>query len=183
MNNLVGRLLLLLVEGDDDERFFKRVIIPIFDCINYDIRIWKYRQEKKEKTEKFLLTASKMGTYLLFQDIDSEPCFVVKRNKVGKNFSTINIKNIIIVISEIESWYLSGIDMENCKKIGICKFPPDTNSCSKEQFYKLIPKEMPKIEFMNNLLNVFDVEIGKKRNTSFGYFIKKAEKLNLLKKT
>jgi hypothetical protein len=178
---MAGILLLLLVEGDDDERFFKRVIIPILDNTRYEIRIWKYKQEKKEKIDGFLLTASKIGIYLLFHDIDAEPCLVSKRNKVIKNFSNADLKKVVIVISEIESWYLSGVNLEICKKMGICKFLPETNSCSKEQFIQLIPRNMSKVEFMSNMLDSFDIELGKKRNKSLKYFFEKIEKLNLIK--
>jgi hypothetical protein len=104
---------------------------------------------------------------------------IKKKNKVINNFSGIDSKKVVIVVSEIESWYLSGVNIENCRKMKICKFLPDTNCCTKEQFIQLIPEDVPKIEFMNDMLDVFDTELGKKRNKSFKYFMDKFVCLNL----
>jgi hypothetical protein len=59
-------LLLLFVEGNDDELFFREVILPLLDSSKFDIKIWKYRQDKAEKTASFMNSACKMGRYFFF---------------------------------------------------------------------------------------------------------------------
>ena len=41
--------LFLLVEGDDDERFIKQIITPLFEENYKYIKPWKYSQKKKNK--------------------------------------------------------------------------------------------------------------------------------------
>ncbi len=81
---------------------------------------------------------------------------------------------MVVVAKEIESWYLAGIPDDQCRKHRIKK-PPRTCDVSKEQFNKLVPKRMTRIEFMQYILDCYCIETGKKTNASLRYLFKKLE--------
>ncbi|MFQ6057194.1 MAG: hypothetical protein ACE5J3_14580, partial [Methanosarcinales archaeon] len=96
------------------------------------------------------------------------------KEKITNKFNRIIAEDkIIVVVKEIESWYLAGLDENTSKKLGIRKKIRTTNSITKEEFNQLIPKNMPRIEFMRKILKNYDVEIAKVRNRSLGYFLNK----------
>ena len=43
----MGSKLFIFIEGDDDERFFNRIIIPMFEKKYDKVQLWKYAQKKK----------------------------------------------------------------------------------------------------------------------------------------
>ena len=82
---------------------------------------------------------------------------------------------IVIVIKEIESWYLAGLDEKQCKELGIKSFQ-ETNDITKEQFNSVIPtKYDSRIDFMAEILKRFSIETAKSKNNSFQYFIEKLQ--------
>ena len=134
----VYRRLYLLVEGDDDERFARRVVIPALSP-RYDyILLWKYAQQKTEKVNSFLRSLKAMGaSYFLLADIDANPCFPAKREALVERFTELEAGQALVVVSEIESWYLAGVPSDN--KWGL-RVPPDTSGVTKEQFDAARPK-------------------------------------------
>ncbi|MHC4361138.1 MAG: hypothetical protein ACYSTN_10185, partial [Planctomycetota bacterium] len=84
-----------------------------------------------------------------------------------------DINNVIVIVKEIESWYLAGLDSKNCKKLGIKVFRK-TDNITKEQFDKLRPRKFnSRIDFMIEILKRFSMETAKRKNKSFDYFIAK----------
>jgi len=65
------------------------------------------------------------------------------------------------------------LDENVSKKLGIRKKIGITDKITKEKFNQLIPKNMPRIDFMQEILKNYDREIAKERNRSFGYFLNK----------
>lgn len=174
-------MLFLLIEGNDDERFLKGVILPIFKNKNLIIRTWKYQQEKIEKTQGFIKSACSMGgQYFFFSDLDCAICKTHKRQKIAESISGLDLSKIVLVCIEIESWYLSGIGMGDCRKLGLNTFLPNTNTLNKEQFNQMIPKNMPRSEFFREIINRFDIKTARLRNKSFNYFMDILEKQDLV---
>jgi hypothetical protein len=171
--NLVSPVLFIIVEGDDDERFFKEIVSPLLLQSFSVVQIWKCAEQKNEKTENFLSSASQIGEYLYVEDIDDAPCVSFKKKAILKKFSQIETKRIIVVIKEIESWYLAGLDRECCAKLGIGKYLPNTNLVNKEQFNKLIPRKTSRIELMRKIVEKYDINLGVRRNNSFAYFYRR----------
>jgi len=165
--------LFFLVEGNDDERFIQKIIKPIFEG-KYDIKIWKYAQQDKEKIDKFLKNIKEMGAeYIFIVDINSAPCVTSKKQEILKKYKNIDIDRIIVVIKEIEGWYLAGLDAKSCKKLNIRCYET-TDDISKEQFNNLIPKKFDsRIDFMAEILKRYSIETAKIKNKSFKYFIEK----------
>ncbi|RKZ46355.1 MAG: hypothetical protein DRR00_24395 [Candidatus Parabeggiatoa sp. nov. 3] len=161
--------LFIFVEGDDDELFFSRVVKPILktNCI-----IIKYAQ--KRKIADYALNIKKMkADYLFVGDIDLKVCVTAKKQNLS-NLYKLDEDKIIIVIKEIESWYLAGLDESRAKRFGI-PIVRDTQKIDKETFEReFIPKQFKnKIDFLNEILKVFSIETAKQKNLSFQYFAEK----------
>ncbi|PNR88787.1 hypothetical protein X925_04970 [Petrotoga sp. 9T1HF07.CasAA.8.2] len=58
--------LYILVEGDDDKRFFEKIITPLFEGKYDQVKVWKYAQQKKEKVSKFLKSIKGMNADYIF---------------------------------------------------------------------------------------------------------------------
>jgi len=166
-------ILYLFVEGTDDERFFESVIKLIFKK-NYDyVEVRKYAEKTKKYIFNFLKTIKSMNnSYIYFSDINNAPCITLKKQEILKKYKNIDKDRIIVVIKEIESWYLAGLHDEDSKKF-TKKLFKSTDTITKEQFKKFIPKNESRINFMIELLNVFSRDTAIQKNNSFSYFVKK----------
>lgn len=171
------RRLFIFLEGDDDERFFDRVIKPMYEQIYDHVHLWKYAQTKKQKVNGFLRSINAMrAEYLFVFDMDESLCVTKKKERCASKFEKLSEEHILIVCREIESWYLAGLNDEGCSQIGI---PPsyNTDSMSKEQFDGMMPKKFAsRIDFMQEIMKVFDQNTALTRNNSFRYFIQKCER-------
>lgn len=99
-----------------------------------------------------------------------------KKREIKKEFRNIDENKIIVVIKEIESWYLAGLNDENAKKFKISPVKiKTTDSITKEQFNNLIPRKFrySRMDFMIEILKCFSIEMGRQRNKSFRYFADK----------
>ena len=164
--------LYLLVEGDDDERFANRVVIPQLRSRYDDIQVWQYAQRKLEKVNVFLRSIKAMGAdYFLLADIDEYSCFPKKRAALLEKFTELGRRQTVVVLGEIESWYLAGLPNENRWGLGV---PADTTNVTKEQFDAAMPKPLDsRIGYMVEILKLFDVNTAAARNPSFQYFARR----------
>ncbi|MDI6734675.1 MAG: DUF4276 family protein [bacterium] len=165
--------LYIWVEGDDDKEFFERLIKPIFEK-RYDyIAVIQYAQKKSEWKENFLKNINRMNAdYIYAADINNAACVTAKKQKIQEKLKNIDENRIIVVIKEIESWYLAGLDDINAKKL---KIPThvSTDTITKEQFNGLIPNKFERIDVMSEILKCFSLEIARQKNVSFNYFVEK----------
>jgi hypothetical protein len=169
--------LYLLVEGDDDVRFVERIVIPELSP-RYDfVQAWKFAQKKPEKVSAFLRSIKAMGAdYLLLGDLNAYPCFPKKKGALLQAFTELESRKTLIVIREIESWYLAGLGDDN--PLGV-QAPTDTSGLTKEQFIDTMPKGLDfRIAYMIELLKHFDIRTAAARNASFLYF---AQRCGLLR--
>jgi len=167
------KLLFILVEGNDDEKFFNKILVPKFQKRYSTIKIIKYATMKKEKVDNYIKGIKAMGAdYIYLTDINDSPCVTAKKEKTQKKHQNIDKNKIIVVIKEIESWYLAGLDNKACKQLKIKNFA-NTDNVTKEKFNALIPEKFSKIDFMSEILKNFSIEIAKQKNKSFRYFIEK----------
>jgi hypothetical protein len=92
---------------------------------------------------------------------------------VRNKFNFLKDDKIIIVKQEIESWYYAGLSGRSCRCIGIRKLDK-TDNLNKEQFISLISEKFSNLDnSMIEILNHFELEEARKKNSSFAYFIKK----------
>ncbi len=164
--------LFLLVEGDDDERFVERIAIPglssRYDCIE----IWKYARQKNEKVDSFLRSVKAMGAdYFLLADINSHPCPTKKKESLSQRFRGLDTHHVLVVVSEIESWYLAGLADNNPLGVSV---PKDTSRVTKEGFQSTLPDNFDsRIDYMVEVLRHFDINTATRRNSSFEYFARR----------
>ncbi|HIJ69802.1 MAG TPA: hypothetical protein HPP87_00390 [Planctomycetes bacterium] len=165
----------ILVEGNDDEKLVAK-IKPVFKEKYDSVTIWKYAQQLHKKTCCFLKSINSMQTsdYLFLKDINQSPCTTEKKEKVKDEYGDIiHLTKVVIVIKEIESWYLAGLDDDACKELRIKTFS-NTDNITKENFNKIIPtKYDSRIDFMQEILKRFSIETAKEKNTSLNYFLSK----------
>jgi len=73
---MVYKILYIFVEGDDDERFFREILLPIFENKYNEVKIVKYAQKPKKfyYLKKFIRSILSMGyTYIFVTDINNFP--------------------------------------------------------------------------------------------------------------
>jgi len=166
--------LLVFVEGDDDERFFDTIFRDRF-APKYDlVRVWKYAKEPTKRVASLLRSAQAMAAdHLYFADIDDAPCVSAKKESVQKKLPRLDPGRIAVVVAEIESWYLAGIDQAHSKRLGLypCR---TTDTTTKEQFDLMIPSRFRKrTDFMVEILRFFSTETAKQKNRSFRHFLER----------
>jgi hypothetical protein len=164
--------LFLFVEGNDDERFFSRIVNPLFEDRYASIEIISYASMKSEKVCRFVRSIIDMGhDFILFADIDEEQTVKVKKSLLKERFCTLTDDRIVIIIKEIESWYLAGLDEPTQKLLGI-RYYHTTNHITKEIFNRMIPRNYSsRIAFMAEILGHYSVIEAQSRNRSFSYFL------------
>ncbi len=173
---LTYRRLFILVEGDDDERFFDRVISPLYKQICDYVSLWKYSQQKLEKVNGFLNSINSIphADYIFVTDMDDSPCVTAKKERITSQFEKLSEDRILVVCREIESWYLAGLNDDSHREIKIRRSYNNTDHISKEQFNRMMPKKfVSRIDFMQEIMKLFDRETALRKNTSFEYFMRK----------
>lgn len=167
--------LYILLEGNDDERFFEVIIKPRLSS-RYDlIHVWQYAQQPSRRTKNFLKAIKAMNSdYFYLRDINNHPCVTAGIESVKRRYEArIDVDYVLVVIKEIESWYLAGLNDKSCKELGFPIFNK-TDNIDKEQFNKQIPKGyISRIDFMVEILKRFSVETAIQKNNSFAYFFNK----------
>ena len=165
------RRLFIFVEGPDDLRFFEGIVKPRFEG-EYDwVEVSSYAELKPVKVDAFIRSIEAMGAdYLLAADMDDSPCITERKNRIRSRYQAVMLNNIIVVVREIECWYLSGLDERSCKKLGM-KVLGSTDALTKEEFLDLKPKKYDsRIDWMRDILQAFSVDTAIERNRSIRYF-------------
>ncbi len=171
--------LYIYVEGKDDNKFFASIIKPLFEAQDYaKVEIVEYSGTSKSALKNDLdnIRSTKNCDYLFVCDMDA-------KNKKAKNelqrkeqarkerYKSLDDEKIIIVKEEIESWYLAGISSENFEIFNIKPFS-DTEHIDKAQFQAIMPKIFDlKADFMQAILDDYDLPNASNRNTSLHYFV------------
>ena len=149
-------MLFIFVEGLDDERFFKRVVIPEINHLYSYVRIIKYANQTKKYIRNYLKSLKKMEAEIYFvADLNASPCITNKKKGILRKFSRyLTLDNIFVVILEIESWYIAGLTDKIMRRLQK-KTYKNTNSLTKEEFNSHIPKKFNnRIDYMQEILDV-----------------------------
>ena len=170
MNNRI----FILVEGEDDVRFFGRIINPLFASRYDSVEIFPYASIKREKVNNFLKSVRMMkNDYIFVADIDRERSVKDKKHILYYHFSNIEQGSIVVVIKEIESWYYAGLTTESARSLDVPVLAV-TDDLTKEDFNKLIPSTFDsRIDFMFEILKYFSLYEARLKNHSFGYFVQR----------
>ncbi|MGA3315288.1 MAG: hypothetical protein ABSC64_02485 [Candidatus Korobacteraceae bacterium] len=176
------RGLVIFVEGPDDKRFCERIIQP--RCNKYkSVQIRRHASlPTKQIVNEIKFVKSRNYDYAFVVDINDEPCVTSKKQKKEQEIGGLDSSKIIVVIKEIESWYLAGLDDTNCKKFGIPS-PNHTNTTTKEMFNDRFkprlskkghfPDTLERRRLLGEILDCFDEETALSKNDSFDYFLRK----------
>ena len=164
--------LYIFLEGTDDVRFFEHVIRPRFLHAYESVDLITYACTKSVKVDRFIGGINAMhNDYIIVADIDQEPGVMVKKKIILSRFSEAEYHRIMIIIMEIESWYLAGLDRSAAESIGIHDHET-TDFVTKELFNKWIPRKYPsRIAFMIEIMKYFSLTVAKKKNKSFRFFL------------
>ena len=166
--------LFILVEGEDDIRFFGRIIKPLFVSHYTSVEIIPYASIRRTKVSSFLKSIRLMNNdYIFVADIDTERSVRDKKQVLYSHFSHIDGGSIVVVIKEIESWYYAGLSGESAQYLAVPDFP-FTDELTKEDFNRLIPSKYDsRIDFMYEILKYFSIDTAGKKNHSFKFFIER----------
>ncbi len=165
------RRLFILVEGNDDERFFSRIVKPLFDDLYSSVEIVMYACMKNEKVNSFIRSIGEMGhDFIMCADIDQEPNVLAKKRLLNQRYDLFANDHFVIIVREIESWYLAGLDERAQHRLGIRRYG-STNHITKEMFNGMIPRHYKsRIAFMGDIITLFSMHEARERNRSFSYF-------------
>ena len=165
--------LYLLLEGNDDERFFNKILTKSLEELFTKVEILKYAEMKLSVRRKYIRTIinKENWDYICACDIDTTGCYPKKKRSFISKNNLIEEDKIVVVIKEIESWYLAGIENDFLRSLGAGLIDRNCNEITKEIFDNLIPKKMPKAIFMNKILANYNINLAKRNNSSFLYFL------------
>jgi hypothetical protein len=169
------RRLYVFVEGTDDGRFFDKVVKPRLGYAYDHIDIVRYAQDSPKKRRSFLqsIRAIEGAEIIWVCDNDSAQCVTARKQEIKNRLPAIADNPIVVVVIEIESWYLAGVDTESSRSLGI-RYLTTTDSITKENFGNLRPSRIEtNREFMLAILDHFSVETAQNKNRSFRYFYQK----------
>lgn len=177
----MSKVIYLILEGDDEIRFFDKIISPLFLKCNCFTTPYKQSKRKKKSCGQFIQAVEKIESwdYLYARDIDVFPCARSRKEYIMRELSNkIKEDKIIIVAKVIEGWYLAGASEKTMRSLGVTprdirKITRSTDNIDKAQFIEYFPSSRAHIVIMNMLLDNYDIETAKQRNRSFNYFISK----------
>lgn len=169
---MTERRLFILLEGNDDERFFDRIIVPLIAHRYRSVKLIKYACLKSVRVCKFIRSIRRMGDELMVvADIDQAPDVWAKKQVIMGRFCVSNPGEIIVIIQEIESWYLAGLGPSDAGLLGV-RPPHTTDHVTKEIFNQAIPLHyISRIAYMIEILSRFSIPTACRKNRSFHYFM------------
>ncbi|MGB9877824.1 MAG: hypothetical protein ACPLPS_08665 [bacterium] len=180
MNNR-NLIIIIFVEGTDDKDFFEAIIKRLLLRKYEEIRIITYKQRgflkdtRKEKMSQFIMNLKSMGRdYIFVADINDAPCITKKKGDLMDIYKGLDTEKIVVVVKEIESWYLAGIPEELANELKFSKpLPLSTDGVRKEDFKNITGRDLGDIDFKQQIIENFCIPSAEKRNKSFAYFMRK----------
>ena len=165
---------MIFIEGDDDQRFLERVVAPLLRCRFDAIRFYRYAPCPHKEVSKLIRTLKHTGwEYLFLADKDSSPCITQKRGKIAERMPNVDQKKVIVVESEIESWYAAGVSVPVALEVGFTH-PQKSDAFTKEHLLRCVNKRLPTAtDIRLKLLDNYSLDLGRNRSRSLEYFCKK----------
>jgi len=143
----------------------------------YDlVQLWAYANETKKRVNNLLKSIKAMNAdYYFISDINNFSCISAIKQKLSNKYNYLDNNKIIVIIMEIESWYLSGLSKESETKLKVKSYD-STDGLSKETFNRVIPSKFSsRIDFIQEILKCFNINIAVRKNKSFNYFFNKSQ--------
>jgi len=173
--------IVFFVEGEDDKRFFERIISRFFNSLlrKTKAHIVTYAQKRGEDLEKRIKGLREVGwEYFFVTDKNSAKCISEAKERAKQRVCEVDLSRIIVVVPEIEAWYLAGLDKKACQEIGV-PFQDSTDTVTKKVFEEVLALKYKgnRRYFTQRLLDKFSLETAKRKNRSFAYFVSKLSHL------
>ena len=134
------------------------------------------QKTRNHEVKKLIKTAKANQDYVLLSDLDSHtyPCITSRKDKrIEELDDEITSDKIVIVVEELESWCLAGIDT-HIDEYSEFVIPESTDGITKEDFDEILSNtSFNKNKLFNYLSFNFNVDLAIERNESFKYFLKK----------
>lgn len=166
--------LVIWVEGVEDKMFFERIIAikPPVGFSSYNIV--EYACSPKDAIKKFLhsIERDRFKEYVFTGDKDDKPCITKAKEHLTSKHNRLKSEKIIVVVREIESWYMAGLTDGDSKALGLPVLR-NTDDLTKEAFQNMIPSNESELYIRLQILEKFKYQEAKRRNASFKYFAKK----------
>ena len=169
------RQLHVWVEGGDDRLFFNTLMRPLLESWYDWIEVVQYAQRPPTWRRNYLrsIWSNRDASYIYMTDLNAAPCVTAKKEDVRGRMRQVEADRVMVVVPEIEGWYLAGLDAEHGARLGIGE-PTATDQITKEDFTRLRPRGFhSNREFMLEILSYFSVEVARQKNQSFDYFCRK----------
>ena len=159
----------IFVEGAIDKLFMEKLFCDKLSLFGKNNFIIEYSKKDKKKIKGFITSINKMenADYIFLADQDGRQD---KKQIILNKYSFLDEKKVFISIYEIESWIISGISQRLQKKYKIKSLGNDTSKITKEDFEKLIPKSVDKIEFIAFLIDDYNIDSAILLNKSLNIF-------------
>lgn len=168
------REIVAFLEGTYDLRFFDSVIKPRLEE-TYDLAThFLYAEDPPARVSKYIRSLKRIPRdYIFFADMNAAKCITQRKDRVSRKYRGVEIDKIVVVVKEIEAWYLAGLSANACRTLRI-KPLVNTDHIDKEQFENLRPQRFSSgIDFIIEILKVYNPSVAIDRNSSFGYFCRK----------
>lgn len=169
-------LLYVLCEGSDDQRFFDRIVQPRLPHAEHEVEYFQYAQYSPENIRNLIHSIEGMqarginAAYLFFRDFDRAPCKEYRFDEIDQKYDgLISRDRTFLVVQMIESWYAAGLSRQRTEEM-LGRPLQRTDELTKKRFNNLLPEDASRIDFMQRLLEHFDVRRARTKNHSFEYF-------------
>lgn len=174
-------ILFVFIEGDNDQRFFNRILHSRLKSGYNEARYILYSQKTRDYVNRYVKSINDMNgddlitDYVFVHDFDSAPCIQGKKDALSLHYTLLDPTKIIIVKEEIESWYVAGLNRAKCSALGL-PYSPRTEHISKERLEQQKPTRFTSMNlFLIELLDdeYFDHDVAVRRNATYAYFTRK----------
>lgn len=173
------KILWFFVEGETDEEFLQRVIVPRLNPQFY-VRWWRYARKPKEDRRKFIQALhspsfSQTAEYWILADKDQCACFSACRDAVIMAFDGLpHRERIICPDRSIEVWYVAGFTSSDLFRR--LEFPI-VEGLHKNQFDQIIQgcgyTMTQRSEILASMLDGYNLDLARQRSPSLDYFCRK----------
>ncbi len=156
------------IEGQDDETFFKHILLQ-----SDEVDFYQFSQKTVMQVNRYLKTLKQIGDpYLFFADSDGNSPDI-KKNKLTQKYSELDIGNVYVVQYEIESWLLAGTNKEFGVRHKFKEYYRNTNLVTKEMFLTCTSMCVEtKLTLMLEMLSEYDYFLATERNDTFEKFFR-----------
>ena len=149
--------------------------VQLAEVVYDHLEIYQYAQKRFADVRRYIrsIDLTPGADYLFIADFDQGPCVTLRKSRLMTEYDNLDALRIVIVKTEIESWYLAGLDSHSCVDLRIQTLR-DTNDVTKEQFDNIkSPHFEDRADFILEVLSRYDTETARDRNASFDYALDK----------